>query len=483
MMHQPSRRQYLLWALIALAVAIGAYYLYQNVRLAGPERFSIATGRPGGAYYAFTESYAQHLATDHGVTLDLVETAGSVETLDLLLQREVPVGLVQSGTVGDIDSTELYSLGSLFYEPIWIFYRNDRFEQPLEYLYDLEGRPVGIGEAGSGTNLMARQMLADNELDEHSVAFHEVSTPDAYDLLTEGQIDAAFFVLAPHVQIVLDLLTHPDLSLMNLRRAGAYEARYPYLTEFAITEGTVDLRRNIPDEDKTILATTGMLVANELLHADSARQLLTAALDVHGGGDYLAEEGEFPSAQNSELAVPYQIEQFLELGPSDLEEYLPVNIATLIQRLVFVVLPLLILLYPLLRSTPGAYSFANRYRVYRWYQRLRRIESGLESYTLPELEEYIQELQELEDHITEKLRIPLFYQRDFYNLRLHLQLVIQRFEKRRDVLFAQQNGEEIAEIDDGGIDDIGFDERDEDTVILTDEDDDSIGMDVNETVV
>ena len=343
-----SWRKYLLWALVVIGVTAGAYYLYNSVSIVGPDSFSIATGRPGGAYNIVTQEYARLLATQ-GISLELVETAGSVQTLDMLITRQVPAGLVQSGVVGDRDATGLYSLGSLFFEPIMVFYRKDRFEDPLEYLNTLEGRAVAIGELGSGTNQMARMLLADNGLDDASVDFWELSTVEAYAALANGDVDAAFFVLSPATQIVFDLFEHPDLELMNMRRAGAYEARYPYLTRFAVPEGTVDLQLNVPDEDKVILTTTAMLVANELLHADSASQLLAAAADVHGAGDYFAEEWEFPSVKNSELPVPSNIQKYLELGPNELEEYLPVNIAAILQRLIFIVLPALVLLYPLLR--------------------------------------------------------------------------------------------------------------------------------------
>jgi hypothetical protein len=177
--------------------------------------------------------------------------------------------------------------------------------------------------------------------------------------------------------------------------------------------------------------------------------LLAAGLELHAAGDFFAEEGEFPSADNNELTVPNNIQQYIELGPSDLEEYLPVSLATILQRLIFVVLPMVILLYPLLRSTPGAYSFANRYRVYRWYQQMRRIEIHLDESTVEELDEYLVELGEMEQRLTDQLHVPLFYQRDFYNLRHHLRLVIERCERRREELLASTDG--IAESgDDAG---------------------------------
>ncbi len=412
-----------------------------------------STLQPGGPVEPTTlmhAEYATYLAEQEGVTLNLVETAGSVETLDKLIARQIPVGFVQSGTIGDRDSSGLYSLGSIFYEPILIFYRRDRFDGPLRYLYELEGRTVGIGEVGSGTNLMARLMLSDNELDDRNTNFIESPSVETHAALTSGELDAAFLVTAPAAEMVLAMLADPALDLMSLRRAGAYEARYPYLTKFVISEGSVDLRNNYPDADKTVVATTAMLVANEQLHVDSARQLLAAGLEIFAGGDYFAEEGEFPSSKNSELAVPNNVQQYLDMGPSDLEKFLPVSLATIVQRFIFVVLPMLVILYPLLRSTPGAYSFANRYRVYRWYQQMRRIEIHLEDSTLEELDDYLIDLRAMEKRLTDKLQVPLFYQRDFYDLRLHLRLVIERCERRREELMADEDGRAVADPSGGG---------------------------------
>ena len=198
-----------------------------------------------------------------------------------------------------------------------------------------------------------------------------------------------------------------------------------------------DLRRNIPAAETTILATTATLVANSTLHPDSARQLLTAAIAVHSDGGYFEDEGEFPSALNTELPVPETVTSFLERGPIGLERYLPISVAALVERILFVILPLLLFLYPLLRSTPSAYSFAIRYRIFRWYQRVRRAEADMGNYSLAELESEIRYLEGLEEQITERVKVPLFYQSDFYQLRMHLRLVIERLIARRAVLLGE----------------------------------------------
>ena len=422
--------RYLLWVFLVASVTVGAYWVYHTVSLIGPSEFTIATGRAGGAYYAYAADYAQRLA-ERGITLHILETAGSVETLERLVAREIPVGFVQSGAAEGSDTTGLVSLGSLFYEPVLVFFHRDSFDSPLAYLTELRGRRVAIGEAGSGTNQLAHQLLAENDVTAVNTTLFEGSNAEAFELLSSGELDAGFFVLAPRATLLSELLLDPALDLMNFHNAGAYEARFPYLTHFEIDEGTVDLVRNIPSEKKTVLATTATLVANELLHLDSARQLLTTAIAVHAGGGYFEKEGEFPSATNTELPVPDNVKQFLEAGPSNLERYMPLSLASVAERIIFVVLPLLAILYPLFRMSPPLVSSAFRYQIYRWYKQLRRAELNIDNFTPDELDEQIQKMGELQQHLMKRVRVPLFYQHEFYNLRIHLRLVTDRLRERR----------------------------------------------------
>ena len=431
-MQKVTFRKYALWVSLVLLAIVGLYWAYHAFVATTPDSFSIATGRVGGAYQIYAAEYADVLQ-GMDVDLEIVETAGSLATLELLLNNEVPVGFVQSGTAQGMETGELYSLGSVFYEPIWIFYRQESLDEKLDYLYELEGKRIGLGEVGSGTNALAREMLRLNEVTEANATFVEQSTIDTAQLLQAGTLDAAFFVLAPVSNLLFDLFLDDELALMDFRRADAYEARFSFLSEFTIGEGTVDLRRNIPAAETTILATTATLVANSTLHPDSARQLLTAAIAVHSDGGYFEDEGEFPSALNTELPVPETVTSFLERGPIGLERYLPISVAALVERILFVILPLLLFLYPLLRSTPSAYSFAIRYRIFRWYQRVRRAEADMGNYSLAELESEIRYLEGLEEQITERVKVPLFYQSDFYQLRMHLRLVIERLIARRAV--------------------------------------------------
>jgi TRAP transporter TAXI family solute receptor len=436
--------RYLLWVFLILLVIVGLYWLYVAVVLRTPTEFTMATGREGGGYYFYGTEYANELE-EFGVTLHIQPTAGSIAILDLLNAGEVEVGLVQGGTAADRANDSLYALGSVFYEPIWVFYRRAGFTEPLEYLYELEGRRVAIGEVDSGTNVMARSMLALNEVTAENATFVETPNAEALTMLERGEVDAAFFVMAPASEMLAQLLQNEEIALMDFRRAKAYATRFPHLSEFVIGEGAIDFRRNIPKTDTTIVATTAMLVANQELHPDSARQLLTAAIAVNGRGGPFQEEGEFPSTALTELPIPSSAATFLEVGPTGLERFVPVPVAALIERLLIFVLPLAVLLFPLMRGAPVAYRFANQYRVYRWYTRMRQIERQLEGFDLDEVEEQIDYLTELEQRLADTMRVPIFYQRDFYDLRMHIRLVLERLILQRDLLQSGERPHDVAE--------------------------------------
>jgi TRAP-type uncharacterized transport system substrate-binding protein len=107
-------------ALTAGVVVCAAAFLLSTMP---PRSIAMATGPEGGGYYEIGRQY-QALLARAGVKLKLIETAGSLENLELLRDPKsgVDIALVQGGSVGKAPG-ELESLGTLFYEPLWIFRR------------------------------------------------------------------------------------------------------------------------------------------------------------------------------------------------------------------------------------------------------------------------------------------------------------------------------------------------------------------------
>ena len=289
-----------------------------------PKRVVIATGSDVGAYYAFAQKY-QPLLESAGIQLEIRQTAGSVENAQLLRDPNsgVSVAIMQGGTAGatsgsqhpgtaspqDLADSGIQSLASLFQEPIWVFYRA---EHPINRLAELRGKRVAVGAPGSGTRAVALELLADNglivenassqskilqvvgELESPKTTLLCQGTRDASQALKAGNVDAAFFVVAPTAPVIGELMRDPNIHLLSFDRTLAYKRRHPYLTSVTISEGMLDLERNLPNENVELLAPTAVLVARDDLHPALVPLFLQAASRVHEGGGVLEVAPRIP---------------------------------------------------------------------------------------------------------------------------------------------------------------------------------------------
>jgi TRAP transporter TAXI family solute receptor len=421
------------WAgVVPIVIAIAAV-LYFLTAYRPPREFVFATGREGGAYYAFAQEYQQRVA-EKGYTMSLLPTAGSIAILQALNAGEAEVGFVQGGVSAGVDTTNLVSLGSVFYEPLWIFYRPQAFDQTPEHLRDLKGKTIAVGENGSGSALLARQLLTDNNVTEETSQLLPLGAAEGYTLLQEGNIDVLLFVSAPAAPMVREMLADPKIALLDMTRTLAYHRRYPFLMPVTLAEGSLDLAENLPSSDRTLLAAAAKLVARSDIPPDIMRLVLSEAQEIHGQGGLLEEQAEFPSTKYIEIPMAEDAKHFLEVGPTGLERYLPYWLASRLEWFIFVILPILVLAYPIVRSLPTLFDNVIRTQFYRWYAEVRKVEQQLPTYSIEELDAKIEWLDDLHEFLTRRLRVPMFYLGEFYQLRSNLSIVIQRLEKRRQVL-------------------------------------------------
>jgi len=432
------------WIPIILLVGIGFYVASLFVEPPPPTELRIATGREGGAYYAFAQEYKQHLE-EQGVTLDIQQTAGSVEALEYLLADKVSAAFVQGGTAASFKeaSDKLSAVASLFYEPLWLFYR---VEQPTNYLSDLRGKKIAVGEEGSGGHVLALQLLKDNQVTKENTSFMEISNQKAVEQLIAGEIDAAFFVISPTAELIPILLNDPNIKLMSFKRALAYSGRYKFLTRVIIGEGMLDLENNLPREDKILLAATANLVVRNDIHPDLIRLLLKQAIKVHKNGGLLEEQGIFPSANLTELPINKNAAQYLKSGPPWLENIFPFWLASMIDRLKIMLIPLLTLMLPLFKGAMPVYRWRIRSKIYRWYGLVRDIDRQADELSesktveprkrLEMIEEEIKRFKMVQKELNDQVSVPLSYMGEFYTLRLHLLLISNRLKESRAEIIA-----------------------------------------------
>jgi TRAP transporter TAXI family solute receptor len=415
---------------IILIVGIGFVVAYQFVAPAPPTRIAITTGGDSGAYYHYAQRYAAILARN-GITLEVQTSAGSLDNLERLRRDDAQVGFVQGGvvTVPEEDAEEdsgLLSLGSMFYEPVWVFYRG---EKRLDRLTDLRGKRIAIGQEGSGVRQLAQQLLEANEIPpgDHLLS---LSGLDAAEELQQGRIDAAFIIAAERAPVVQVLLRSPGIKVMSFAQANAYQRRFPFLTRLTLPHGVADLVRDFPPEDIRVLAPTANLIIRDDLHPALQTLLLQAASEVHGKAGFFQDANEFPAYMDAMLPLSPDAARFFKSGPPFLQRYLPFWLAVLIDRLIVLLVPIIALLIPLLRVAPALYSWRVRAKVFRCYGELKFLEEDLKNhFDASRLADYRNRLDALDDEASQ-LHVPLGYTDLVYTLREHVNLVRHILDKR-----------------------------------------------------
>jgi len=402
-----------------LLIAGGFLLAWQFVDPAPGNSITISSGSADGAYSRFAERYKQELAKN-GVTLTILPSNGSAENVSRLEQQTTDVAFVQGGVTGSADSG-LQSLGSLYFEPIWVFSR-----APLTRLAALKGERIAIGGEGSGTRPVALQLLAGNGVSAQNATLLDLSGQAAADALLAGKADAVFFVASPGVAYIQALLSSERIHLMGFSRAAAYARLYPYLASVSLPQGALDLARDIPANDTTLLATTATLVIRSDLHPDLQNLLLQAAAAVHGKRGLFEIPGEFPSQEYVQFPLSAEADRYYRYGPPLLQKYLPFWTANMIDRLKIMLLPLLALLLPLIKVMPPIYTWRVRSRIYHWYDDLQHLDQALHAADSPEEVARLRaELAAMQSEIL-NVHVPAAYMEELYHLRMHCALVSKK---------------------------------------------------------
>jgi TRAP transporter TAXI family solute receptor len=401
--------------LLVLAIWGIAYY----VQPAPPKVVVMSTGPLDGAYHAFAQRYKAHLA-QYGVTLDLRPSGGAVENVERLKSRKdgVTVALVQGGIVNAENAPELVTLGSMFYEPSWLFYRGGL---RIDLGNQLRGKRIAIGAPGSGTRAVALHVMRETGIAGPPTILREIGGLEAAKALEVGEVDAVFYVAASDAPGVQRLLAAPGVKLLSTKRAETFVRRMPFLHKLTLPEGAADLARNVPPTDITLLAVTANLVAVEDIHPVIVDLLLEAAKKVHGGAGLFQRVGEFPAPRDLDLPLSPDAERFYKGSPSILRRYLPFWMVVWVNRFLVVALPLLIIAIPVFRNVPALYRWRMRRNTYRWYGELRLTENAVRRGEGDPAAQRAR-LDRIEQQL-DRMRVPAAYAADFYNLRSHLQMV------------------------------------------------------------
>lgn len=416
--------------LIGLLLVALAYWILDPTP---PKQMTLATGPDRGAYAEFGRRYAESLKP-YGIEVKLRGTRGSQENQALLQSGEVDAAFMQGGAeefdddlpapdTEDRPDDGLRSLGSLFREPVWIFYREDsakrRLKKPvLDNLAQLAGWRLNIGHEGSGVTNLMRRLLLTTGISPKDLPLGRLEPVPAVVALLDGKIDAMALVSAPESQLVQMLLITPGIQLMAFPQSDAYARRVPQVSAVKLPRGVINLAQNLPADDTPLLAATATLVVRDDTHPALQQLLVQAAHRVHRSANWFQQKGEFPRAATGDYPLADEAARFYRSGPSFMQRWLPFWAANLLDRMWVVVLSIAALLIPLSRVVPPLYTFKVRSRIFRWYATLRELEQQHSAASRPQAE-LLAELDQLDERVAQ-LTVPLSYADELYSLRSHI---------------------------------------------------------------
>jgi TRAP transporter TAXI family solute receptor len=404
-----------------------------------PKKIVLATGQAGGVYDSFGREYAKRLSA-LGLKVELVNTAGSVDNFRRVIAGKADVAFAQSGTYQVVTDLEhkVTGLAAIYYEPLWIFVRRGiRIEDKIPY----RTGSISVGPKGSGTEAVAKDILAEQGYDVASPAIVNLTSVDARRELIAGKLDAAFFVTSYRDPGIMELMRRKDLELTSFRREAAYTRKFRGLTPLRLPEGLLDLRDNIPPTNVTLLSPSALLIAQENINPRVVELVLKVAQAVHAPGSLIDPPLKFPTLEGMDVPVNEAAETYLTSGESFLSRNLPYQAHRWVLLAKLLLLPRVAIWVPALRLAPMIANWRKQRWIKRYYARLRDVEKRLATAHWPnELRDSITELEALREEVqTLSRKMPLQQQQDVYHWRLHVSLILTEAVARLDRMEATVN--------------------------------------------
>jgi TRAP-type uncharacterized transport system substrate-binding protein len=417
---------------IGLLVVVGGVLIWVAIRVirpAPPDTLTITSGPEHSRFWREALQYKAILARN-GVTLNVLTSSGTLENLKRLADpnSHVDLGFVQSGLarVSNVVSSDtphpgLMSLGSVSNWPLFVFYRGP----VLTRLSEFKDKRLAIGREGSGTRQLVLLMLRANGIEWAGDAqMPPLEGEVAVNALLDGKIDAAFLVSdSARPAIMQKLIRTPGIQLFSFTQAQAYVRMFPFLSQFEVPMGAFDLADNLPPAPTATIETNMELIARTSLHPALSDLIIEAAGEVHAVAGPLQDAGEFPAPVAHDFPLSPDAARYYKSGKSFVYRTMPFWLASLVDRMLVLVLPVIVVLIPALRFVPPLYTWRVKSRFHRRYGELMALErSVLDDPSEANHAEFTRKLNEIESSLN-KMKMPLAYADSFYALREHISYV------------------------------------------------------------
>lgn len=402
-------------------VAFGFWFALSKLQPPPQKVVVLSTGSKSGGYHTFGLHYKELLAKE-GVTLELRNSAGSVENLARLKDPKsgVDAALIQGGIGSDQDMTGLVSVGRMFFEPVWIFYNAP---ETITKLSQLRGKKIAVGAEGSGTRVLATELLRRSNVTGQNAELLTSDKGAAAKSLIAGEIDAVVLAFAPEAPALQELLRDKRIKLMSIEQADALVRLMPYLSKVTLPAGIFDLEQNLPPQAIDLVAPVASLVVREELHPGLVGLLAKMAKQLHGGAGLLQKAGEFPLDEDPVFTMSEDAQRYYKSGQPLLQRYLPFWLANFVERMLVLLVPVLTITIPIFKGIPALYRWRIRQRLDYWYGRLRKLEASIVVGETGELSAAHRSELEKIDRAVDRLNVPKAFAEAYYNLRSHIDLV------------------------------------------------------------
>ena len=386
-----------------------------------PKSIEMATGFPTGLYYHFGERLKSEIAKE-GVDLNVRSTGGTLDNLALLNDPNsgVDFAMVQGGVANVAEYPNLVSIAGMFYEPIWVWYREGAFKNDggqLKILSQLKGKRVSIGNDGSGTLALTQSLLRTSGITDKEIGAQKLKPDEAILRLNNGELDAVFIVAAAEAPVLKKFYSIPGIRLMDFDQADAYTRNLTYLSKVTVPRGLLSIEHAQPRQDIQVMAATATLVAHDNVSPAMVSLLLSASYDILKSYSRLQKVGEFPSGSGLDFPLHADAEIYLKDGPSFLHRHLPFWTAVWAGRFVKIVIPLLVILIPLFTYIPTTKNFLLRLKLAQVYEELKVIEKNAQNPALKE--KNFKDLVDIERRVG-NIKVSMLDAKELYDLKGHV---------------------------------------------------------------
>jgi hypothetical protein len=420
-------RSHLIIAITSAVIVLAALFVtYRLIDPLPPRHLEIAAGMMGSGYDNIARQYARILARQ-GVELKIRNSVGAVENLGLLRDPAsgVQAALTTFGFTEPADADNLYSLGGVFNAAIFIVYRN---EEPITAFTQFRGKRLSIGMPGTALRALILEVLKATDALDTSTRLVDLEPAHAIDALIAGEIDVAIFPQLDGSPLQ-HLLSVPGIRLMSVAQAEAIAKTVPGLKHVMLWRGLIDLSRDIPSSNIDLLASRNRLLVRNDLHPALQYLLLEAMREVHWAPGPFNSLGEFPAEQPNDLPLSPTAQAFYRSGPTLWQRYTSFWLTSLLNRIAFFVIPIVVALIPVIGFALTLYRWLQTRRIDHFHRALGSLERELARSTdKSQIVEYQARIANI-DSAVQSLKVARTFEVDLHRLMIHLRMVREQINR------------------------------------------------------